>query len=411
MSDGYAGLAACVHCGFCLPACPTYGATGDEADGPRGRIVLMRGLAAGTLAPTDHAVTTHLDRCLGCRACEPVCPSGVRYGEALEAARADLDMVNGTPWIVRLVLFIMAAAPVRRLVLGLARLLRPVAGWFAGWSRPAFAAGMLAGSRGLTPPRALRAHVAPVAPVAPAVAALFLGCVQRELFAQVHDASQLTLSVNGFAATAPERQTCCGALHAHAGRHAEAQRLARANVRAFRDTAGPIVVNSAGCGAMLKDYGRLLADEPLAQDARAVAARVRDITEVLADAGPVPGAHMPLRVAYDAPCHLQHAQGVTAPPLAVLAAIPGLELVPHAGADRCCGGAGVYGLVQPRLSRDVLQPKLRALIAADVDVVTTGNPGCQMQIAAGLAAEGRAMPVCHPVELLAASYRLGGLHS
>lgn len=399
MSSGYDGLAPCVHCGFCLPACPTYAVTGDEADGPRGRIVLMQGIATGTLAPDDPDAASHLDRCLGCRACEPACPSGVRYGEGLEAARTAIATARGTPLLARLVLTIMAVPSLRSLVFGLARLVRPLAALLA---RHAFPAGMLAG----TTPSFRRPRASPLPHLRPST--LFLGCIQRELFAHVHDATRATLAANGWSCEEPGGQGCCGALHAHAGHHDEAVALARANVRAFAATAGPIAVNSAGCGAMLKSYGALLPDDP---DAAALAARVQDVTELLAANGPAPGRPLALRVAYDAPCHLQHAQGVVDPPLAVLRAIPGLTVVPHAGADRCCGSAGIYSLVESAMSRAVLDAKLDALQHAEIDVIATGNPGCQMQIAAGLARRGVSLPVCHPVELLAASYRASGLHS
>jgi len=214
--------------------------------------------------------------------------------------------------------------------------------------------------------------------------------------------------VNGVAVAEVPRQVCCGALAAHAGRADLARELARENVRAF-DAAAPgqtIVTNSAGCGAMLKAYGAWLADDPLAERARAFAARVRDVSEVLVERGPVPAAQpLPLRVAYDAPCHLHHAQHVTTEPLRVLAAIPGLDLVPLEGADRCCGSAGLYSLVEPDLSAAVLAPKLQAIAASGAAVVATGNPGCLMQIGAGALLAGLRVEVRHPVELLDLAYR------
>ena len=228
------------------------------------------------------------------------------------------------------------------------------------------------------------------------------------LFSHVHDATVRTLAVNGIAMEEAPGQGCCGALHAHAGLVAEARALARVNVAAFAGSGAPIVVNSAGCGAILKDYGHLLPEDPAAA---AFAARVRDVTEVLADGGPAPGAPLGLRIAYDPPCHLLHAQGVAEPPRRVLAAIPDAAPIETPGAARCCGSAGLFGLLQPELSHAVLGAKLEELRGAAPDVVATGNPGCQLQLGAGLAAAGIAADVRHPVELLDRSYRAAGFYA
>jgi glycolate oxidase iron-sulfur subunit len=229
------------------------------------------------------------------------------------------------------------------------------------------------------------------------------------LFSHVHDATIRTLGVNGYEVGEAPAQVCCGALHAHAGLHRSAQAMARTNIAAFGADAEPIVVNSAGCGAQLKAYGTLLDGDP-----RAVrfAARVRDVTELLAERGPAPGAPLRLRVAYDAPCHLLHVQKVAEPPLAVLRAVPGLEVRPTPDSAQCCGSAGLYSLVQPELSRAVLAPKLSRILEDPPDVLATGNPGCVMQLGAGLRAARRrpSLPVRHPVELLDASYRAAGLY-
>lgn len=227
------------------------------------------------------------------------------------------------------------------------------------------------------------------------------------LFAHVHDATREVLSYNGMDARDAAGEVCCGALAAHAGDHARAVRLARENVRALAATEGPIVVNSAGCGAMLRSYGDLLAGDPLGADAAAVAARVTDVSEALqAGGGPAPGRRpVELRVAYDAPCHLLHAQRVALAPLALLDAIPGLRRVPLEGSERCCGSAGLYSMVEPAMSNDVLASKLEAIRRAAPDVVVTGNPGCVMQIGAGALLDGQEVAVMHPVELLARSYR------
>lgn len=408
---GFSGLASCVHCGFCLQRCPTYVATGDEADGPRGRIVLMQRLERDAAAAADPTLRRHLDRCLGCRACEPVCPSGVSYGPALEAARAVLARTRPISPVTRLVLDVVASPPVRAPLLAAARALRPLADRLAGWGRGRFMLGMLAGSRPWRPTRTSGSDAAPPASDRGEVA-VFEGCVQRDLFGHVNDAAARTLGANGYRVRRVRGQGCCGALHAHAGDRAAARRLARANVRAFQQSpSARIAATAAGCGATLKDYGALLADDPLAAAARDVAARVHDVTELLAAAGPAPGGTLDLTVAYDAPCHLVHAQGVADAPRAVLAAIAGLRLVEHREADACCGSAGVYSLVQPELARAVLERKLGALAAAAPDVVATGNPGCAMQIAAGLRASGRRTPVAHPVELLDAAYAAAGRYS
>jgi glycolate dehydrogenase iron-sulfur subunit len=414
MSDrgGFAALDPCVHCGFCLQACPTFLATGDEADSPRGRIELMRTLERDPAAAGDPSLVTHLDRCLGCRACEPVCPSGVGYGHGLEAARAALLPRRRLPALARLALRAMTGPGVSRVVYAAARWLRatglPAA--LAG-SGPRFALGMLAAT---SPRRDVKRGMrngsgsADSALRTPHSALLFRGCVMDGLFSHVHDATIRTLAVNGIAVGEAPGQVCCGALHAHAGLRGEAQALARANIAAFGNGAAdaPIVVNSAGCGAQLKDYGHLLDGEPAAV---AFAARVRDVTELLAARGPAPGAPLDRRVAYDPPCHLLHAQRLADPPLAVLRAIPTLQIVITPGAAQCCGSAGLFTLAQPGMSRAVLAPKLAELREASPQAVATGNPGCIMQIGAGLRAlGGSATPVVHPVELLDESYAAAG---
>jgi glycolate oxidase iron-sulfur subunit len=396
---GFAGLDACVHCGFCLQACPTFLATGDESDSPRGRIELMRALERGDLAATDDSLAYHLDRCLGCRACEPVCPSGVRYGHALETAREQLADARGVPWLARAALWALTAPGVSPLVYRLARLFRATGlpRLLAGWGRIRFALGMLAATKptgGNGRSKAVTAHYRPLPPV---TALLFRGCVMQGLFRHVHGATIRTLQVNGYEVREVAGQGCCGALHAHAGLGDEARALAAANIAAFGDGDEPIVVNSAGCGAFMKEYG-----EPFAS-------RVRDVTELLAaSGGPVAGGPLDVQVAYDPPCHLLHAQRVAQPPERLFAAIPLLRLVTIAGANDCCGSAGLFTLVEPEMSRAVLQPKLEALSAVAPQVIATGNPGCAMQIGAGTLARGIRAQVRHPVELLDASYRVAG---
>lgn len=397
-----AGLDQCVHCGFCLQACPTYLATGDENDSPRGRIVFMRAAIAGELALEDPSLTTHLDRCLGCRACETVCPSGVPYSASLEAARASLhDTHRARPMAERALLWLVAHLSVFAPLMALARLLRttPLPRMLA---RRNFPMAMLAASAPALP---RRAHAGPSAPTRARVAILE-GCVMRGLFAHVHEASAGALAANGYAIVDAHGQSCCGALHAHAGHHDEAQAMARAQIAAFEASGAEfIAVDAAGCGAMMKEYGRLLGDDAAWRDrAAAVSARVRDVTELLAEAGPAPGTNTNLRVTYDAPCHLLHAQRVTTPPLQVLEAIPGITLLPLTDAEQCCGSAGIYNLEQPGLAAEVLAPKLAHIADTGAELVATGNPGCQMQIGGGLLRAGVKTRVVHPVELLWHSY-------
>lgn len=409
---GFAALDPCVHCGFCLQACPTFLATGDEADGPRGRIELMRALERGELAD-DPELGRHLDRCLGCRGCEPVCPSGVGYGAGLEAAREQLARKRGVPLLARLALATMTGRYLSHAFYAMARALRATGlpRFLAGRSRLGFGMGMLAATRpdGRTGGLAVGRRAARPAD-RPTAVFLFRGCVMNGLFSHVHDATIRTLTANGYEVVEAPDQGCCGALHAHAGMQQSARALAQVNLRAFAGGATPIVVNSAGCGAQLKAYGHVVGDSSTAAD---FVARVRDVTELLAERGPVTGGPLGpgLRVAYDAPCHLAHAQRITEPPLTVLRAIPGLEVTQTADSAQCCGSAGLYTVLEPSLSRDVLAPKVAGLVSAPPDFVATGNPGCLMQIGAGLLSAGATVPVRHPVELLDASYRAAGLYA
>src|SRR6476469_6538876 len=417
----YSSLDPCVHCGFCLPACPTYLATGDEADSPRGRIVLMRALERGEIAADDEGLVQHLDACLGCLGCEPVCPSGVGYGRGIQVAREQLFASRRLPPLAVAVLGVFSRAWLWRPLFTVSRWLRATGlpARLAGGGRVGFGMGMLAasGGAGRTTPRETRPAEAAqpaepavrtaAAPATPTVA-LFRGCVMDTLFAHVHDATRRTLEANGYRVVVPEGQVCCGALHEHAGDRAAAEALARINLAALAEASDYVVVNSAGCGALLKGYGHLLESEA----ARALAARVRDVSELLAARGPRPGGALPLDVAYDAPCHLQHAQRVHAAPLAVLGAIPALRLQILSSSDKCCGSAGIYSVVQPAMARSVLDLKIESFAEANPmpQVVATGNPGCLMQIGAGLRAARLPVRVAQPVELLDESYRVGGVY-
>lgn len=400
-----AGIDACVHCGFCLQACPTYLTLEDENDSPRGRIVLMRALLEGTLLPENESVETHIARCLGCRACETVCPSGVPYGHLLEATRATLAerrpipflarMILGTferPWLMRLAMF---GGRVARAT-GISRLLEKLPG------RVGFSMAMLSSTRrDAQSPRAT-----PASSGARGTVALLTGCVMEGLFADANRATERVLLANDYSLAAAPSQGCCGALHAHAGDADAARRLAKANIAAFeRDDIKFVCVNAAGCGAMMKEYAHLLADDPEWHDrALKVSSKVRDVTELLSAAGPARGGSLERRVSYDAPCHLVHAQRINRQPMDVLHAIPDLELVPLTESDVCCGSAGIYNLIEPETSNGVLDRKLENIASANPELVATGNPGCMMQIGAGLIRAGSKTRVVHPVELLDESY-------
>jgi glycolate oxidase iron-sulfur subunit len=412
-----AGINACVHCGFCLQACPTYVALGDENDSPRGRIYLMRALMEGELTVNDPTVHTHIDRCLGCRACETACPSGVPYGALLEATRATLSEVQRPPLRARLILALFARRGLMRFAVGAARLLRD-AGLPKLLSRLpgdiGFAFAMLAASESPLAHGRVRARAEAGASHQPrgdgsrGTFALLRGCVMEGLFTRANRATERTLVANDYAPVPAPDQHCCGALHAHAGDLAMARSLARRNIVAFeKSEAEYVVTNAAGCGALLKEYGHLLAgDGEWAARAADFSARVRDVSELLAAAGPRAGSPLDYRVTYDAPCHLQHAQRVAIAPLTVLDAIPGLERVALVDSDQCCGSAGIYNLLEPALSAAVLAPKLAHIELTGASLVVTGNPGCLMQIGAGLRRAGQSARTIHPVELLDASYAM-----
>jgi glycolate oxidase iron-sulfur subunit len=419
--NGYTALDPCVHCGFCLPACPTYLVTGDEGHSPRGRIVLMRALERGEMSSADSALLEHLDGCLGCRGCEPACPSGVGYGRGLEAAREQLFAQRGLSLLARAVLGVFRYRALWRGLFTLARLFRAtrLPGALAGSGRLGFSMGMLASSGELrqrlewtgTESRERSEEDENSLPLPPpsSTVAIFRGCVMDTLFRHVHAATRRTLEANGYRVVEVPGQVCCGALHEHAGDRPAARALAEANVRALAGAADYIVVNSAGCGALLKDYGHLLGTS----DASAVAASVRDVSELLAERGPRPGAPLEVEVAYDAPCHLQHAQRVHEAPLALLRAIPELRLRLLPGSDQCCGSAGIYSVLRPQMARQVLETKIAALRATTKpapDLIVTGNPGCIMQIGAGLRAAALPIRVAHPVELLDLSYSAAGFY-
>ena len=420
-------LLACIHCGLCLEACPTYIATGDENDSPRGRIYLMRAVEEGRLSLTSASFENHIDRCLGCRACEPVCPAGVEYGQLLEGARAELfkagEPLTVTQRLLRFALRHVWLRPARlkfaftcsriardtrvvRLLLK-SKLPRLISRRFE------FALALLDSS---SPQRETDKHskqeTVPAGQAADRLL-LFKGCVTEGLFSRVNRATARVLEVNGFATSTPATQGCCGALHAHAGDIEGARQLAKQNIAAFSDESGaPIITNAGGCGAMLASYTHLFAnDEQLAEGARVFSARIRDVSQQLAAKGIKSGAAIgPGKVTYDASCHLINGQHAGDAPLEMLKAIADLRFVPLAGSERCCGGAGVYNLLEPELSTAVLVEKLDRIRETGGATLATGNPGCHMQIRAGAMLAGCPLDVCHPVELLDESYRRAGYY-
>ena len=373
----------CVHCGFCLPTCPTYGPLWqEEMDSPRGRILLMSGLVDGTveLSPTT---VTHFDRCLGCMACVTSCPSGVQYDRLIEQTRAHVEEHHersDDERLLRALVFATVPYP-RRLRLALALTPPRLPGPLAPFAR-------------LRPPwrsAALPPEVTPAVGKKRLRVGLLLGCVQRVVFGDVNAATARVLAAEGCEVVAPRSQACCGALHLHAGRLGEGRRRARRVADALGDV-DAIVVNAAGCGSHLKE-----AELPV---------RVVDVNELLAELEPRAERHeLPVRVAYQDACHLGHAQGIRDAPREVLRSIPGLELTEPAEQAICCGSAGIYNLVQPVPAAELGERKAANVAAAGADVFASGNPGCLVQVSTYLRRSGTALPTLHPVELLDASMR------
>ena len=402
----------CIHCGVCLESCPTYLITRLETESPRGRIHLMEQVAAGRVAPTD-TLRGHLDRCLACRACEAVCPSGVGYGALIENARAAFEEAHVVPRsrlaaLLRRALLALVADPARleRVAgiaslyerTGLRRLLR-VTGLRARLPKS------LRRMESLYPPLTRPRYRAPAQPAnATARVALLLGCVMRVAYGDVHTAAARVLSRLGVEVVDVPGQICCGALHAHAGARPDAVALAKRNIEAFeRAKVDAIVVDAAGCGAHLKGYGHLLASDPAwVARAEAFAAKVRDVTEYLAERdGNTPLGRLAMRVTYQSPCHLAHAQRITQEPRALLRRVEGLELIEMAEAEVCCGSAGSYNLQQPELADQLLARKIDAIVATGADAVVSANPGCMLQVRSGLEERGQDhLPVLHLVEVL-----------
>jgi glycolate oxidase iron-sulfur subunit len=417
----------CVHCGFCLPTCPTYMLWGEEMDSPRGRIYLMEaGLDRRTGMSPEFV--RHFDACLGCMACVTACPSGVQYSPLIEATRGQIERRHPrllADRLFRSVIFALFPFPARlRVALAPLVVVQRLIRWLppTGSSSTTGAApgqsGIVARLRAmldLAPTVTWRSLFARVPERTPAIGnrrltvGLLTGCVQRLAFPNVNDATVRVLAAEGCDVIAPSGQGCCGALALHAGRLDEARAFARRTIAIF-DVAGVecIAVNAAGCGSSMKEYGQLLADDPAWADrARAFAARVRDVSEVVSELGEPRAVRHPmaLRVAYHDACHLAHAQGVRQQPRDLLRSIPDIELVPFAEQDICCGSAGIYNLVEPETARELGDRKVARIAATQPDIVATANPGCTLQMAAAARRTGRTLTIRHPIEILDASIR------
>jgi glycolate oxidase iron-sulfur subunit len=447
---------ACVHCGFCLPSCPTYALWGEEMDSPRGRLYLMKAGLEGRTAMVPSFVE-HFDACLGCMACVTACPSGVQYAPLIEATRGQIERRferSRADRLFRSLIFALFPFPGRLRIA-----LLPLALWQAVVRGSTF--GVRRARRANDEPRTAHAEprtthnepgtahaerrtandsafgnrVRAMLALAPKVTwrslftslpertsasgsrrttvGLLTGCVQRVIFPHVNQATVNVLAAEGCDVVAPADQGCCGALALHAGRLDDARAWARRTIETFdRPGIEKIVVNAAGCGSSMKEYAQLLADDPQwAARARVFSSRVRDVTELLAALGPAraPRHRMAMRVAYHDACHLAHAQGVRQPPRDLLRSIPGLELVPFAEQEICCGSAGIYNLVEPDAAQQLGDRKTRHIASVQPDVVATANPGCMLQIRAGAVRQQQTWSVVHPIELLDAAIRGKGV--
>ena len=406
----------CVHCGFCLPVCPTYVLWGQEMDSPRGRIYLMKVAGEGTAEMTSNWVS-HFDSCLGCMACITACPSGVDYGKLIEATRAQIERNTERSRgekLHRRFVFETFTRPDR-----LRQMRWPLLAYQkTGLQAVVRGSGLLKllpkkirAMEALLPklgPRETVAEVTPPAGTKRRRVGLLLGCVQREFFPQVNAATTRVLAAEGCEVVAPREQPCCGALLVHAGEEPAAVELAKRTIEAFeRANVETIVTNAAGCGSNVKEYGHLLRDEPeYAERAKVFAAKCKDVSEILAELEPrAKRSPLKLRVAFHDSCHLQHAQGVRSQPRSLLSKIPGLELAEIPEAAICCGSAGIYNLVQPDAANALGDRKAELIAPLKADVVATGNPGCLIQLQASLARHGWKIPVVHTIQIVDASIR------
>jgi glycolate oxidase iron-sulfur subunit len=410
-------LKECVHCGLCLDYCPTYRVLGHEADSPRGRIYQIRQVYEGKVSPQDPDFREHIYACLDCRACQTACPSGVQYGVIIEAARAVTEPIN------------QSEKTLGRAILGNVFTRRPLLDAAGLGLRLYQRSGLQrlvrrSGAMRLLPPR-LREMEGMLGPaqggvwrwVAPQVTpaqgevryrvGFIEGCIMPQLFGDTNAATVRVLATNGCVVYSPPKQGCCGALQMHTGDRDTARQLARRNVDAFEPLGlDAIIINAAGCGSTLKEYGHLLGDDPTyAERARAFASKVKDVSEFLAAIELVPPTQpVPLRVTYQDACHLVHGQGIRQQPRAILRQIPGLELVEMKDADVCCGSAGIYNLTHPEISVKLLEQKMDQVLATGATAVVAPNPGCTMQLAYGARRRGVELQFFHVVDLLDQAY-------
>lgn len=399
-----AAVDACVHCGFCLPACPTYHETHDETASPRGRIVLMKEVLEGTLTWDD--AQPHLDQCLGCLACEPACPSGVSYRDLISPYRAlaaPQVRLGFTARVRRALAAFTVPYPRRlRLALRAARLTKPLHRWIPAAFRP-----LLDLAPAALPRRQTLQALYPARGKRRARVALLAGCAQQVLDPDINAATIEVLTRNGVEVSVPRAQGCCGGLAWHTGDRATAQHLARANLAAFPTDLDAVLTNAAGCGSALHEYSMILAGTPHEAAARQLAALTIDVSVFLTRLGlrePPTGFQPTRRIAMQDACHLANAQGVRAEPRQLLAQIPGLELIEPADGHICCGSAGTYNIDQPAMAARLGRQKAEAMLATGADQVASGNIGCQTQIRHHLARLNAALPVRHPMQILRDAY-------
>jgi glycolate oxidase iron-sulfur subunit len=406
----------CVHCGFCLPVCPTYVLWNEEMDSPRGRIYLMK-LAADGKSDMNPQWVSHFDSCLGCMACMTACPSGVDYGKLIEATRSQIEGNHHrsiAEKLYRRFIFSTFTRPDRLRMLRLPLLAYQKSGAQAVLRRTGILNLLpkkVRSMEALMPQLGASEFIPSVTPAQGSQrrrVGLLLGCVQREFFPQVNAATVRVLAAEGCEVVAPQDQPCCGALLVHAGEEASAIVLARKTIDAFESAnVDTIITNAAGCGSNVKEYGHLLRDDPqYAAPAKAFSSKCKDVTEFLAGLKPRAQRNpLKLRVAYHDACHLQHAQGIRLQPRSLLASIPGIELVEIPESAVCCGSAGIYNLVQPDAADALGDRKAQLVAPLNVDAIATGNPGCLLQLQSALARSGRKIPVVHTIQLLDSSLR------